>query len=97
MLETNEKLDILKEEKTKTRNQADKKAVDKLHKSGKLTARERIDALMDRGTFTEINAWAMTRFTDFGLDQKKTYGDGIVTGFGMINSRFGRKGNTFIL
>ena len=87
MLETNEKINILKNEKVKTRNQADKKLVEKLHKAGKLTARERLEALMDKGTFTEINAWTTSRFSDFGLDQKKAYGDGIVTGYGMINSR----------
>jgi acetyl-CoA carboxylase carboxyltransferase component len=87
MLDTVGKIDILKKERNKTKNQADKKLVDKLHKSGKLTARERLEALLDKGTFTEINSWTMSRFSDFGLDDKKAYGDGIITGYGMINGR----------
>ena len=51
MLDTVGKIDILKKERNKTKNQADKKLVDKLHKSGKLTARERLEALLDKGTF----------------------------------------------
>lgn len=83
---TDNRLETLKTEKLKTKN-INKKTSDKFHKEGKLTARERLDALLDKGTFTEINAWTETRFTDFGLNEKKAYGDGIVTGYGMIQDR----------
>jgi propionyl-CoA carboxylase beta chain len=57
------------------------------HEKGKLTARERIDLLLDEGSFQEINGLMVNRHTDFGLDKDKILGDGIVAGFGKINGR----------
>jgi acetyl-CoA carboxylase carboxyltransferase component len=82
-----ESMTVLRTEKTKIKNPVDKKTVDKIHQSGKLTARERIETLLDKSSFTEINSWATTRFTDFGLDKKQAYGDGVITGYGLINGR----------
>lgn len=79
--------EYLKKEKIKVNFPGGKDLVDKTHKKGKMTARERLDYLLDKGTFTEINGWATTRFTDFDLDKKKTYADGVITGFGLINGR----------
>ncbi|MDI6757267.1 MAG: carboxyl transferase domain-containing protein, partial [Endomicrobiia bacterium] len=62
-------------------------AIEKQKKSGKLTARERISALFDEGTFVEVGAHARHRSTDFGLDKKVIPADGVVTGFGEINGR----------
>lgn len=59
----------------------------KQHSSGKLTARERMDALFDDGTFVEINDMLTSRATDFGMDKKKKIGDGVVTGYGYIHGR----------
>ena len=59
----------------------------KQHGSGKLTARERMDALFDDGTFVEINNMITSRATDFGMDKKKKPGDGVVTGYGYIHGR----------
>lgn len=59
----------------------------KQHSSGKLTARERMDALFDDGTFVEINDMVTSRATDFGMDKKKKLGDGVVTGYGYIHGR----------
>lgn len=59
----------------------------KQHASGKLTARERMDALFDDGTFVEINDMITSRATDFGMDKKKKLGDGVVTGYGYIHGR----------
>lgn len=59
----------------------------KQHSSGKLTARERMEALFDDGTFIEINDMITSRATDFGMDQKKRPGDGVVTGYGFIHGR----------
>ncbi len=61
--------------------------IDKQHDKGKLTARERLDILFDEGTFVEINTLMTTRTTNFGMDRKKTPGDGVVTGYGRVNGR----------
>ena len=61
--------------------------IDKQHERGKLTARERLDILFDEGTFVEINTLMTTRTTNFGMDKKKTTGDGVVTGYGRVNGR----------
>ena len=61
--------------------------VEKQHASGKLTARERMEALFDDDTFTEINDMISSRATDFGMDKKKKPGDGVVTGYGKIHGR----------
>jgi propionyl-CoA carboxylase beta chain len=59
----------------------------KQHEKGKLTARERIDLLVDEGTFVELNAFIEHRCNDFGLKDKKGPGDGVVTGYGKIHGR----------
>lgn len=59
----------------------------KQHSSGKLTARERMEALFDDDTFIEINDMLTSRATDFGMDKKKRPGDGVVTGYGCIHGR----------
>ena len=61
--------------------------VTKQHASGKLTARERMEALFDDGTFVEINDMIASRCSDFGMDKKKKPGDGVVTGYGYIHGR----------
>lgn len=59
----------------------------KQHASGKLTARERMEALFDDDTFVEFNDMISSRATDFGMDKKKRPGDGVVTGYGYIHGR----------
>lgn len=59
----------------------------KQHATGKLTARERIDLLLEKGSFVEIDKFVVHQCTDFGLDQQKPLGDGVVTGYGMIGKR----------
>lgn len=59
----------------------------KQHEKGKLTARERIELLLDPGTFVELNPFTEHRSSDFGLDKTKYPGDGVVTGYGKINGR----------
>jgi len=61
--------------------------IDAQHKRGKLTARERVDILLDEGTFEEMDALATHRSTEFGLDKQKYYGDAVVIGFGKIDGR----------
>ena len=57
------------------------------HAKGKLSARERIDLLLDPGSFVELDRFVTHRATDFGLDEKKILGDGVVTGYGRIDGR----------
>jgi propionyl-CoA carboxylase beta chain len=61
--------------------------IDKQHKKKKLTARERIEYLMDEGSFEEVGELVTHRSTDFGMEKQLIYGDGVVTGYGTINSR----------
>ncbi|OAH55956.1 MULTISPECIES: acyl-CoA carboxylase subunit beta [Bacillaceae] len=61
--------------------------IDKQHEKGKLTARERIELLVDEGSFIELNPFIEHRNTDFGLDGIKGPGDGVVTGYGKVNGR----------
>ncbi|MFD7257520.1 acyl-CoA carboxylase subunit beta [Streptomyces sp. NPDC059874] len=65
----------------------DPKATERQHAKGKLTARERIEALLDEGSFHEIEALRRHRATGFGLEHKKPYTDGVVTGWGTVHGR----------
>ena len=62
------------------------KRIEAQHKKGKLTA-ERIDMLLDEGSFEEIGGLVTHRSTNFGLDKTKFLGDGVITGYGTINNR----------
>jgi acetyl-CoA carboxylase carboxyltransferase component len=57
------------------------------HKKGKLTARERLDLLLDEGSFREVDAFVTHRITEFGLAEQKFLGDGVITGYGSIQGR----------
>ncbi len=61
--------------------------IDKQHQKKKLTARERIDYLLDEGSFEEIGILVTHRTTDFGMEKQQFYGDGVVTGYGTIEGR----------
>src|SRR5690625_3082180 len=61
--------------------------IDQQHARGKQTARERIDFLLDEGTFVELNPFMEHRTTDFGMDEVEAHGEGVVTGYGKINER----------
>ena len=66
---------------------ASEKAVEKQHAKGKKTARERIEALFDEGSFVELDELARHRSTAFGLEKNRPYGDGVITGYGTIDGR----------
>jgi len=61
--------------------------IEALHKKGKLSARERIEILLDQGSFNEIDLFVKQRSRDFGLDKVEILGDGVITGYGKINGR----------
>ena len=63
------------------------RAVEKQHAKGKMTARERISALVDDGSFTELDEFARHRSTTFGMEKNRPYGDGVVIGYGTIDGR----------
>jgi len=64
-----------------------KARIERQHKAGKLTARERIVALLDEGSFTELDRFVTHRCADFGMKDQKILGDGVVTGYGTIDGR----------
>lgn len=61
--------------------------IEKQHQMGKLTARERIEILLDKDTFVEVNGFVESRIDDFDLDKKRVLGDGVVTGYGEVGGR----------
>ena len=61
--------------------------IDKQHETGRMTARERIDMLLDKGTFVELDKFVTHRCTNFGMEKNKIPGDGIVSGYGKIEGR----------
>ena len=75
------------EKKLKKVSEGDQVRIDKQHKAGKMTARERIEALLDADSFVELDAMVKHRSNNFGLEKKRPDGDGVVTGHGTINGR----------
>lgn len=75
------------ERKLKKVSEGDQVRIDKQHKAGKMTARERIESLLDADSFVELDAMVKHRSNNFGLDKKRPDGDGVVTGHGTINGR----------
>jgi acetyl-CoA carboxylase carboxyltransferase component len=77
----------LRETKAKSRLGGGADRIDAQHARGRLTARERIDLLLDRGSFREVDSFVVHRTNDFDLDQQKYLGDSVVTGWGTIEGR----------
>ncbi len=82
-----ERVDELRRRKAQAREGGGKDRIQAQHKKGKLTARERLDLLLDPGSFVETDAFVEHRTTDFGMDAKRIPGDGVVTGHGTIDGR----------
>src|SRR3954454_3864539 len=80
-------LEQLEKKREAARQGGGKKRIESQHKKGKLTARERLELLLDEGTFEEWDMFVEHRCTDFGMADNKVPGDGVVTGYGMINGR----------
>src|SRR5207248_8511377 len=80
-------LDQLEEKRQRARLGGGEKRIAAQHGKGKLTARERIELLLDEGTFEEWDMFVEHRCHDFGMEDNKVPGDGVVTGYGMINGR----------
>ncbi len=82
-----ERLRLLEEMRNKARLGGGAERIETQHKKGKLTARERIDLLLDEGSFEEFDMFVVHRSTEFGLDKKRILGDGVITGYGTIEGR----------
>jgi len=82
-----DKVKELRERKAEAQKGGGEERIQKQHDKGKLTARERLDLLFDKGTFEEIDMLVEHRSSNFGLEKKKFPGDGVVTGFGLVNGR----------
>lgn len=80
-------LEELQERRAEARLGGGQKRIDAQHAKGKLTARERIDVLLDEGSFEEYDMYVTHRAVDFGMESQKIAGDGVVTGWGTINGR----------
>ncbi len=80
-------LEQLEKKRALARLGGGQKRIDAQHSKGKLTARERIELLLDEGTFEEWDMFVEHRCADFGMQDNKIPGDGVVTGYGMINGR----------
>ena len=84
---TDERLADLEERRVAARLGGGEKRIARQHEKDKLTARERLDILLDEGSFEEIGMFVRHQTRDFGLDKNRPYGDGVVTGYGTINGR----------
>jgi acetyl-CoA carboxylase carboxyltransferase component len=87
MKTTREKMEELRALREQAMLGGGRKRIETQHRKGKLTARERLDLLLDPGSFQELDMFATHRTTDFGLAEQKVLGDGVVTGYGKIDGR----------
>ncbi len=87
IVSTQEKIERLETMNKEAMVGGGEKRIAKQHEKGKLTARERIDLLLDKGSFQEIGKFVTHRSTDFGMEKQKILGDGVVTGYGTIEGR----------
>ncbi|MCB0730480.1 MAG: acyl-CoA carboxylase subunit beta [Ignavibacteriae bacterium] len=83
----NEKFKKLDQLRKEVKLGGGEKRIESQHKKGKLTARERIELLVDEGSFDELDMYVKHRSNDFGLENEKYFGDGVITGFAKINGR----------
>src|SRR5579883_1094344 len=84
---TSEKIEHLHRMRAASRQGGGPARIEQQHARRKLTARERLDVLLDAGSFNELDAFVTHRATDFGLADQKILGDGVVTGWGKIDGR----------
>src|SRR5881409_4277034 len=82
-----EKLDLLQQKRAEAELGGGAERIQAQHDKGKMTARERLEVLLDPGSFVELDRFVTHRATDFGLADQKVLGDGVVTGYGRIDGR----------
>ena len=86
-MSNNPKTKRLHDLKARSRLGGGQERIEAQHKRSRLTARERIDLLLDKGSFREVDAFVVHRTSDFGLDQQKYLADSVITGWGTIDGR----------
>ncbi len=84
---TREKIDELLKAKEQALKAGGEKRIAKQHQQGKMTARERLEALLDPGSFVELDMYVRHKCTEFGMQDDRPYGDGVVTGYGKLDGR----------
>ena len=82
-----ESLKKLKQLEKQARKGGSEEAIERQHKAGKLTARERVDFFFDEGSFVELDLFARHESHDFGMESKRPYGDAVITGYGKVDGR----------
>ena len=82
-----EKLELLERRRAESELGGGEARLKAQHEKGKLSARERLELLLDEGSFVELDRFVVHRSTDFGLESQKFYGDGVITGHGKIDGR----------
>src|SRR5580765_1419570 len=82
-----DKLGLLEQRRAESEQGGGEARLKAQHEKGKLSARERLDLLLDEGSFVELDRFVVHRSTDFGLESQKFYGDGVITGYGKIDGR----------
>ena len=87
MKDKDEQIADLERRRAEARMGGGEKRIARQHERGKLTARERLDVLLDKGSFEELGMFVRHQAHDFGLEKNRPYGDGVVTGFGTIHGR----------
>jgi propionyl-CoA carboxylase beta chain len=87
MSDRNGQIADLEQRRAQARMGGGQKRIDRQHEKGKLTARERIDVLLDDDSFVELGTFVRHQCNDFGLENNRPYGDGVVTGYGTIEGR----------
>ncbi|MCP4165970.1 MAG: acyl-CoA carboxylase subunit beta [Chloroflexi bacterium] len=83
----NERFELLQQMREKALLGGGEERIRRQHQKGKYTARERLELLLDKGSFRELDPFVTHRSSDFGLDQNRPLGDGVVTGYGTVDRR----------
>ncbi|HEX2152687.1 MAG TPA: acyl-CoA carboxylase subunit beta [Acidimicrobiia bacterium] len=86
-METEARIEQLRKLRDEGLHAGSQRAIDRQHEQGKLTARERIDTLLDKGSFNEVDLFVRHQATGFGIEDKRLLGDAVVTGYGTIDGR----------
>jgi propionyl-CoA carboxylase beta chain len=86
-LSTEEKIEELRRLRDESEHHASQRAVDRQHEAGKMTARERIEALLDKGSFVELDGMVRHRAHGFGIEDRRPPGDAVITGWGTVDGR----------
>ena len=86
-MSTEDRINRLRELRQEAMESGNQRAVDRQHDLGKLTARERIELLLDKGSFQELDMFVRHQATGFGIEENRPPGDAVITGWGTIDGR----------